>query len=104
MFKHLLYLLGASILAILFIHQVVLLLQFVNSGHAFITTQLSQLFTGGRMGEIARASIALLIIPIVVGFIPGGVYWGMKRKEMPFLYHTIWIVWIILLTSIAMHT
>jgi len=47
--------------------------------------------------------LALLIIPVGAGIIIGGIYWGFKRSNAPWLMQITWVIWIILATALVIN-
>ena len=103
MLKNVFFLLALSLLGILFIKEVVLGLHYVSLYHHYAARLLSDIFTGDHLGRVIRETLALFIIPFLVGAIPGLIYWLVMHKIMPYMYHVMWLIWVMLLTSIALH-
>ena len=101
MLKQLAYLVVASIIAVFFIKEIALLLNYLATGYHFLSDQMTVVFANGVVGRMVRGVIALLAIALIAGLIPQLIYWVIKRKEMPYLYHVIWVAWIMLVTVIA---
>lgn len=62
---------------------------------AVISAMLAQqnLFSLDGMGYVVGSAAAAIGIAVVVAAIPAGVYWLVKRKRMPGLSATIWVLW-----------
>lgn len=45
------------------------------------------------IGYIVGSALAAVGIAIVIALIPAGIYWVIKRKRMPGLATTIWVLW-----------
>ena len=103
MLKQFAYLIIASILAIFFVHELAFVLKYINEAHNMLSTQMRNVFAGGEIGQTIRHVLSLFLIPVIVAYIPAGIYWLFTRKEMPALCHVVWILWIVLATSIALH-
>lgn len=65
------------------------------SSHDWISHQLTDVFSGGNAGNIARGLIALLSVPIIVALIPTMIYWIAKRHWFPYFMEIVWVVWLI---------
>lgn len=70
-------------------------LEMLLSLHNWISTLLTEVFTGADAGNITRQLIALLAVPVIVGFIPAIVYWIIKHSWFPYFMQCVWIVWLI---------
>lgn len=103
MLKQIIFLIVVSLLAIFFMRDVSVCLVYLGKAHHYLTKELAVVFAGGAVGMMIRQVVVLVVIPVIVGLIPGSIYWVIKRKRMPYLFHIIWIVWLILMTSIILH-
>lgn len=95
MLKHIVALLVISVLIILGMSYAQDALKLILSGHDWVAETLTQVFSGGETGDIIRKLIALLAIPVVVGLIPGVIYWVTKRRWFPYFMELVWVVWLI---------
>lgn len=103
MFKSVLAVLVASILAVVFLNEVTWFLKYVSSSYHLFSDKLNLIFAGGKIGGIVKHSVSLSLIPIVFGLVPAGVYWIFARKPMPIFSHIVWIIWIMLVSILALH-
>ena len=103
MFKSVLAVLIASIFAVVFLNEVTLFLKYVGSAYHLFADKLNMIFAGGEIGRVIRHSVSLTLIPVVFGLVPAGVYWIFARKPMPIFSHIVWIIWIMLITILALH-
>lgn len=69
--------------------------QFLLSAHDWIAQILTEVFSVGNAGNIARGLIALLSIPILVAFMPAVVYWMLRRHWFPYFMEIVWVVWLV---------
>ncbi len=69
--------------------------QLLLEAHNWISQLLTDVFSGGEAGNIARGLIALLCIPFLVGLAPTIVYWAAKRHVFPYFMDIVWIVWLV---------
>jgi hypothetical protein len=76
-------------------------LEYLVSAHNWVDQILIQVFSGGQVGNILRALIALLAIPLLVSLIPAIIYWLVKRKWFPYFMETLWIVWVLQTTAVV---
>lgn len=88
-----------SVLAILFKLQLVKGLETLLYVHNQIATALATIFADDRTGQLIQSILALTLIPLFIGFLIAIVFWLIKRKEMPHIMMTIWIVWTVLLVT-----
>lgn len=103
MLKHILLLIVLSIIVIIGLHQLALFLHWIGYGHAWLAGKFNLLFSGISFGFLISRVLALIIIPLIVALIPAFIYWLIKRSEMPHLFLVVWIIWIMLITIIALH-
>ncbi len=101
MLKQILLVFVASILVILVMPQFARFLHELVGLHGMLSQDLALIFSGEFLGKILRHSLALLIIPLLVSLIPAGIYWLIKRREMPYWAHWLWILWLLLATALA---
>lgn len=95
MFKHLVVLIALSaavILGMSFAQQIV---QHLLSAHDWVAQLLTDVFTEGQAGSLARGLIALLSIPVIVGLIPAVLYWLIRKSWFPYFMQIVWVVWLI---------
>ena len=101
MAKQAILLLILSVIAMFLQNQLAQVLVFLLHLHNIIVDALSRLTVHfGSVGVIVQGIVALIILPLVVGFIVTGLYWLVKHMTMPYTMSVIWIVWLILLISI----
>lgn len=70
-------------------------MQYLLHAHEWVSTILTDVFSGGQTGNLLRGSIALLAIPVIVGLAPALLYWTARRQWFPYFMQTVWIVWLI---------
>jgi hypothetical protein len=70
-------------------------MQWLLTAHDWISQLLTEVFSGGQAGNLARGLIALLSLPIIIGLIPALVYWFIRRNWFPYFMEIVWIVWLI---------
>ena len=70
-------------------------LQWLIHAHAWVAQLLTQIFSEGQAGHLARGLIALLAIPLLAGLIPAFFYWLLKKNWFPYFMEIVWIVWLI---------
>ena len=95
MLKQLIVLVAGSIAIILSMSYAQDTIQLLVSAHDWVSQILTQVFSGGQAGNLARGLIALLSMPILIGAIPTLLYWVLKRHWFPYFMEVVWIVWLI---------
>lgn len=70
-------------------------IQLLLNAHDWISQLLTEVFSPGQAGNLARSLIALLSIPVIVGLIPTLVYWVVRRHWFPYFMEIVWVVWLI---------
>jgi len=76
-------------------------LQFVLSGHEWLSNLLKDVFSGGQAGNIIRQLIALLIIPVAVALIPAIIYWLARRAWFPYFMEFVWVIWLVQISALV---
>lgn len=95
MIKQIAALLAFSIAIILTMSYAQQALQLLLNAHEWIAQILTEVFSGGQAGNIARGLIALLAVPVLVGLIPAMIYWTLRRHWFPYFMEIVWVVWLI---------
>lgn len=88
-----------SILSLFFKQQLMNVLHGLLFIHNRIASWLALVFSNDNMGELIQAIIALVMIPLIAGFLVALGFWLVKRHAMPHIMLTVWIVWTILLVT-----
>jgi hypothetical protein len=102
MFKQIVYLVIASLLAALFMsyfHQVVLA---VLQAYGWVHHWLAEVFAHGYVGTLLISLLSIFLIPLAVGLLVGGVYWMVKRQQFLYIAHVMWTTWIVLATMLML--
>jgi hypothetical protein len=95
MLKHIIAIILLTLLVILATPQVHAVVAALVAGHDWIAETLKSVFAGGTAGKILKELIASLAIPLIVGLIPAGIYWLVKRSWFPYYMTCVWVVWLI---------
>jgi len=95
MIKQIVALLVISIAIILFMSYAQQGVQLLVTAHDWVSHLLTEIFSGGQAGNLARGLIALLSIPILVGLVPALIYWMVKRNWFPYFMQIVWIIWLV---------
>ena len=94
--KHLLLLISVSIIIIFtmsFLHPV---LQGLLHLQQLVMHSLDQILAQGPIALMLKNLLGMLVIPVGITAIIGGIYWIFKRSMMPYLIHIMWTIWLIL--------
>jgi len=93
---------------ILFSIAVVMLMPYVQQGiqalltaHGWISSQLTQVFSGGSTGDLIRQLVAMLAMPIAIGLVPVIIYCLVKRAWFPYFMQVVWVVWLVEVTALV---
>lgn len=95
MLKQIVAIIALSIAIILSMTYAQLALQFLVDAHSWVSQVLTEVFSGGQAGNLARGLIALLTIPVLIGAIPAVLYWFVRRHWFPYFMEIVWIVWLL---------
>ena len=95
MIKKIIALIAASIVIILSMSHAQQGMQLLLSAHEWISQLLTNVFSGGQAGNLARGLIALLSLPVLIGFVPAIIYWILKKHWFPYFMEVVWIIWLI---------
>lgn len=72
------------------------------NAHSYVAQLLTQLFSEGQAGNLARGLIGLLAIPVLAGFLPAIIYYMVKRSSFPWFMHIVWVVWLVQAGALTM--
>ena len=96
--KNFLTLLIASLVVVFFKHELAYVMDWMLSIHDHVISLLGHIFSHGKSGMVVLSVLTLLLIPILVGVVVGGVYWMVRRNRMPYLVELVWVIWFVLMT------
>lgn len=82
----------AIVLAIPYAQQAV---EFMIDAHDWVAQILTEVFSVGQAGNLARSLIALLSVPVLIAFIPSLLYWIVRRHWFPYFMEIVWVVWLV---------
>jgi hypothetical protein len=102
MLKNIISLIVASLLVLLLAQYLTIGLHWLQTINSDFYNYSKDIFTGKAIGAILRQLIGLLLIPIVLAGIPALLYYAVYRKSMPHFNAVIWILWIILATTMLL--
>ena len=95
MIKQLIALIVLSILIILTMSYTQQVVGVLMGAHDWVSQILTDVFSDGKVGNLARGLIALLTMPALIALIPTAIYWIIRRHWFPYFMETIWVVWLI---------
>lgn len=101
MLKHILLLILASLVAILFFHPLAIFLHSIVFLHNEIIRFLGNIFSNDLWGILAKQTLGLVLIPLIVAAIPAFIYWLYSRKQWHYFYSLLWVVWVMIVICIA---
>lgn len=101
MLKQVIAIIVLSILVIMGTVYAQQLLQGILQAHEWIAQSLTQIFSGGEAGNLTRQLIALLSLPVLVGLVPAGAYWVLRRSAFPYFMEFVWAVWLVQTAAIV---
>lgn len=102
MLKHISAIIVLSFLLLIFANHAQQLLSYIDNAYTLLNSKLSYIFSSSPVGNTTQEALSLLVIPFIIAGIPATIYWLIKRSLMPYFYHGVWIVWIILFTSLIL--
>ncbi len=95
MIKQTLLLIALSVAIVLSMSHAQTGVQYLLNAHDWISQLLTDVFSGGNAGNLARGLIALLSIPILIAFVPAVLYWMVRRHWFPYFMEIVWVVWLV---------
>lgn len=93
-------LLIVTALAFIFQAQVIYALNFLLLANNKVAHGLGTIFSNGPVGRIILETITSVLIPAIVVAIIAAGWFLVRRKQMPHIVATAWIVWTILIVMI----
>lgn len=102
--KQLVLLVVASVAAIFFKNELVHGLNLLIQGHNTVSHWMAMVFSGDVVGRIIQGVIALLLIPMAIGFVASIVYWVVRKAAFPHAFLVIWATWLVLLVTLLAQT
>jgi len=102
MLKSAIVIIIVSAVAMFFQSELGHVLRYLLAVHDKIADGLAVAFSNAPAGRIIQETIALMIIPVVIGAVVALAWFMVKRKEIPHLVATVWIIWTILLVTVLL--
>lgn len=69
--------------------------EWLVAAHSWVSQLLTDVFSAGQAGNLARGLLALLCIPVLAGLIPTVLYWVVRRHWFPYFMEIVWVVWLV---------
>ncbi|MBA3661376.1 MAG: hypothetical protein H0W64_06590 [Gammaproteobacteria bacterium] len=69
--------------------------QWLMDAHNWVAQVLTDVFTVGQAGNIARGLLAILAIPVLIALVPTLIYWAVRRHWFPYFLEIVWVVWLV---------
>lgn len=104
MIKHVILIIVFSVVAVVFRTQLSHILDGLIYVHNYIAMGLHMIFSDATWGRLLQDVISLLLIPFVAGIIVATAFWLVKHFAMPHIAAVIWVLWLILLTTMVAQT
>ncbi len=101
MAKQIILILLLSLAAIMFRDKLGYVLDGIVYAHNKIASALHVIFSDDHTGRLIQDMIALLFIPALCGLVVSAGFWLVKRSQMPHVMVVVWVVWLILLVTMA---
>ena len=99
MIKQLILILLLSAAGIVFKVELVHVLDGVVLVHNRIAHTLHLIFSDDHVGRLIQDMVSLLVIPCLAGLAVAMCFWLVKRTAMPHTMGVIWVLWLILFTT-----
>ncbi len=95
MLKQSLILIALSLVIILAMPYAQQATQYLLNAHEWISQMLTDVFSGGQVGNFIRGLLALLSIPFLLSLGIAAIYFAIRRHWMPYFIHIVWATWLI---------
>ncbi len=95
MFKQFFAMVVFSVLIIFSMSYAQVAIQTLVTAHDWISHALTEVFSGGQVGNLLRGLLALLCIPFLVGLVPAALYYIVRRRFFPYFMQIAWIIWLL---------
>lgn len=77
-------------------------MELLLSAHTYVSNLLSDVFSGGNAGNISKGIVAMLIVPVLAGFIPSLIYFLVRKKWCPWFMEIVWVIWLLQVGALVM--
>ena len=101
MIKQVIGLIGASVVAIIFKTEIGQMMHVLVNVHDHLLSFVSVVFANDKTGMLVQNTIALFLIPFLVGVVLSIIYGIIRRTKMPYVAHIVWVIWIVLVTLLV---
>lgn len=90
-----LVIIALSAAIVLFMPQAKVVIDALVSAHNYVSGLLTDVFSAGHAGNIARGLLALITIPLLAGLLPSLVYFLIRKHWFPYFLEIVWFVWLL---------
>ena len=88
-----------SILIVVLANYAHLLVLYIDMFYTFVNIQLAPVFSSSGTGVMIRKVLTLVMIPLVIAAIPALIYRLLKGRHMPYFFHLVWFLWLVIVLS-----
>ena len=78
-----------------------IILNYLDALKYIYEIQLIDFFSPSEYSEVISNSLALILVPASLLAVPVLGYWLIKRKQLPYVYHATWVIWLLLISGIS---
>jgi hypothetical protein len=101
MFKQIIYLIIASVLAVLLMPYLNKIFVYILQADNWVHLGLAKVFTGNAIGTFLTSLLGIFLIPLALALIIAGTVWVFKRTQFVYTMHVAWVSWIVLVTLLV---
>lgn len=95
MLKHIIALIALSVGIVLAMSYAQSIIQLLLNAHDWISELLTDVFSAGQTGNLARGLIAILALPFLTAMVPTVLYWFVRRSWFPYFLEIVWVIWLL---------
>lgn len=95
MIKHIIALIALSVGIVFAMSYAQSFIQILITAHDWVSELLTDVFSVGQAGNLARGLIALLALPFLAALLPTVLYWFIRRSWFPYFLQIVWVVWLL---------
>ncbi|OGO94640.1 MAG: hypothetical protein A3F41_04985 [Coxiella sp. RIFCSPHIGHO2_12_FULL_44_14] len=101
MVKQLILIILLSLGTIFFKSELTHVLDGLIYAHHYLMQALHGVFADDNVGRLIQDIVSLLLIPFLGGLVVALLFWLLKRSAMPHAMVAIWVVWLVLATTLV---
>ncbi len=102
--KHVIALIVLSFIVVLALPIIGKGIDLITALHSYFSVILGYVFSDGYFGRLLQNTLALLLFPFIFGIVIGGIYYAIRKQQMPYLMIWVWVIWVVLSTALATAT